>query len=33
VELVQRRSKKTMEVPVGEAAGQVAERAKGHYGD
>jgi prolyl-tRNA synthetase len=33
VELVERRSKKTVEVPVSEAAAQVAERVKGHHGD
>jgi prolyl-tRNA synthetase len=33
VELVERRSKKILEVPLGEAAGQVAQRTKGHHGD
>jgi prolyl-tRNA synthetase len=33
VELVERRTKKTVDVPVGEAARQVAERAKGRHGD
>jgi len=33
VELVERRSKKTVEVPVGQAAEQVAARAKGRDGD
>jgi len=33
VELVERRGRKTLDVPVSEAAAQVAERAKGYYGD
>jgi prolyl-tRNA synthetase len=33
VELVERRSKKTVEVPVGEAAARVAERARGRHGN
>jgi len=31
VELAERRTRKTLDVPVGEAAGQVAEFAKGHH--
>jgi prolyl-tRNA synthetase len=31
VELVERRSRKTVEAPVGEAAGQVAAQVRGHY--
>jgi hypothetical protein len=33
VELVERRAKKTVDTPVVEAAGQVAERAKGQNGN
>jgi hypothetical protein len=33
VELVERRGKKTVEVPAGEAAAQVANRAKGKHGN
>jgi len=33
VELVERRGKKTLDVPVGEAAAQVAKLAKEPYGD